>query len=292
MPELEWTRFFPEAVADAIQKRAERLTEVRLRAGWETQLKTPEDETWVPPVLAPEEIRRIAIDMMENSYYACENQLANGYFTMRCGCRVGVAGAFSENGGQYALNAIGSMCIRIARERKGCAQELFEHVERENGISNALIISPPGLGKTTLLRDLARLISESGRIVGIADERGEIAAARVGVPKMDVGARTDVIDGCRKHIAMRNLIRSMAPEVILTDEIGDARDRIAVREAARRGVNVIATAHARDMDDLSRGSLRELLQDGLFEYVFVLSERPGNIGAIWKRNTQEGYRQI
>ncbi len=292
MPELEWTRFFPEAVADAIQKRAERLTEVRLRAGWETQLKTPEDETWVPPVLAPEEIRRIAVDMMENSYYACENQLANGYFTMRCGCRVGVAGTFSENGGQYALNAIGSMCIRIARERKGCAQELFEHVERENGISNALIISPPGLGKTTLLRDLARLISESGRIVGIADERGEIAAARFGVPKMDVGARTDVIDGCRKHIAMLNLIRSMSPEVILTDEIGDARDRIAVREAARRGVNVIATAHARDMDDLSRGSLRELLQDGLFEYVFVLSERPGNIGAIWKRNAQEGYRRI
>ena len=166
MPDLEWTRFFPETVADAIQKRAERLTEVRLRAGQEIQLKTPEDETWVPPVLTPEEIRRIAVDMMENSYYACENQLASGYFTMRCGCRVGVAGAFSENGDQYALNAIGSMCIRIARERKGCAQELFEHVGRENGISNALIISPPGLGKTTLLRDLARLISESGRIVG------------------------------------------------------------------------------------------------------------------------------
>ena len=91
---------------------------------------------------------------------------------------------------------------------------------------------------------------------------------------MDVGARTDVIDGCRKHIAMLNLIRSMSPEVILTDEIGDARDRIAVREAARRGVNVIATAHARDMDDLSRGSLRELLQDGLFEYVFGTVRAP------------------
>ena len=292
MPELEWTRFLPEAVADAIQKRAERLTEVRLRAGRETQLKTPEDEAWVPPVLTPEEIRRIAVDMMENSYYACENQLARGYFTMRDGCRVGVAGAFSENGDQYALSAIGSMCIRIARERKGCARKLFECVKSENGISNALIISPPGLGKTTLLRDLARLISESGRIVGIADERGEIAAARFGVPRMDVGARTDVIDGCRKHIAMLNLIRSMSPEVILTDEIGDERDRIAVLEAVRRGVNVIATAHARDMDDLSRGSRQELLRDGLFEYVFVLSDRPGNISAIWKRDAREGYRMI
>lgn len=292
MRELEWTRFLPDTVADAIRKRAERLTEVRLRAGRETQLKTPEDETWVSPVLSPEEIRRIAVDMMENSYYACENQLAHGYFTMRDGCRVGVAGAFSENGDQYVLSAIGSMCIRIARERKGCARELFECVRSENGISNVLIISPPGLGKTTLLRDLARLISESGRIVGIADERGEIAAARFGVPKMDVGVRTDVIDGCRKHIAMLNLIRSMSPEVILTDEIGDERDRIVVREAMRRGVNVIATAHARDMDDLSRGSLRELLRDGSFEYVFELSERPGNISAIWKRNAREGYRRI
>lgn len=292
MPERCWMRFLPDELrAQAALEMAE-LTELRLRAGRPAQLVSGIRRRFTETIVSPERLREIAVGMMEFSYYARESELSQGYFTLRDGCRVGVSGAFSASGGGYRLASIGSLCIRIARERPGCAQEILNCVLKDGRLSGALILSPPGMGKTTLLRDLARLLSMRNYIVAIADERGEIAALQNGAPSLDVGPGTDVIDGCPKHLAIAYLIRSMAPEVLIADELGNRRDPEAVCEAARQGVAVIASAHAGTLSDLARGAHAMLLHSGAFEYVFALGGRPGKTVAGWKRNARGEYESM
>ena len=161
------------------------------------------------------------------------------------------------------MRAIGSACIRVAREVRGCAEEAVAQMLAADA-RGMLLLSRPGLGKTTMLRDAARLLSERGFSVGIADERHELAACMDGVPTLDVGARSDVADGCPKSLAMERLVRSMAPDVIVTDEIGNARDAQVLRETARRGVRLVASAHASGFGDLRGGMLGALAKEGVF----------------------------
>lgn len=223
-----------------------------------------------------------------HSLYAWEEEIKNGFITIPGGHRVGLAGqAVVRQGQVQVLKDIASLNIRIAREVKGCADGVLPYLIDGQRVLSALIISPPGCGKTTLLRDVARQCSDGvrklhlpGINVGIVDERGEIAACVEGVPTLDVGLRTDVLDSCPKAEGLLMLIRAMAPQLLITDELGRAQDVVAVKEAARSGVAVIASAHGLDPVTLrQRPHVGELLACGVFRRFIVLSRRHG-VGTV------------
>lgn len=223
----------------------------------------------------------------KNSLYAFEQELKMGFLTIAGGHRVGLAGQTIIDQGQVkTLKNISSLNIRIAREIKGCADMVIPYLfSKEERIVSTLVISPPCCGKTTLLRDLIRQISTGshtrpGVQVGVVDERSEIAACRNGIPTVDLGIRTDVMDGCPKANGMLMLIRSMSPMVVATDELGRAEDVRAVREALNAGVRVLATVHGRDVDEvLQRPYVGELIQQNFFERYVILSDKP-RVGTV------------
>lgn len=234
-----------------------------------------------------EDINTILQLISKNSLYAFEQEMKMGFLTILGGHRVGLAGqAIVEHGEIKAFKNISSLNIRIAREIKGCADEVLPYlIGVGKRIVSTLIISPPCCGKTTLLRDLVRQISSGSRYlpgmqVGVVDERSEIAACKNGVPTVDLGMRTDVIDGCPKAQGMLLLIRSMSPRVVATDELGRAEDVYAVQEALHAGVSVIATVHGLDREEvLQRPYVRELLEKQYFSRYVVLSDTP-RIGTV------------
>ena len=227
--------------------------------------------------------------MSKNSLYAFEQELKMGFLTIHGGYRVGLAGqAIVDNGEIKSLKNISSLNIRIAREIKGCGHDVMPYLMAEGKrIVSTLVISPPCCGKTTLLRDLIRLISTGsidfpGLQVGVVDERSEIGACKNGIPTVDLGPRTDILDGCPKANGMLMLIRSMSPSVIATDELGRAEDLYAMREALHAGVSVLATVHGRNSDEvLHRPYVGELIREKYFERYIVLNDRP-RVGTIEK----------
>ena len=259
----------------------ESVSNVRLRAGQAVRAEWAGGDALLGDPIDRNTLSSIVSEAMEHSLYAWEDELGEGYFTLPGGSRVGVAGRFRRENGRVYLAAIGSVCVRAARAFPGCAREAVEAIAQGGRLSSAVVLAPPGLGKTTLLRDAARLLSAKGFRVGIADERGEIAACRNGIPAFDVGERTDVIDGIPKAEAMRRLVRSMSPDVVITDEIGCARDAREIREASRMGVCVIASAHASGVEDaLRRPSLCGLMRDFTFRRAVTLGGNPGRIAEI------------
>lgn len=229
--------------------------------------------------------------LTQHSLYTFEEELKRGFITVTGGHRVGLAGrTLVEQGKVKHLKDIAGFNLRLAREWKGVGSGVLPYLidPLNHTVRHTLIISPPQLGKTTLLRDLTRLISSGGiaegapRIsykVGVVDERSEIAACVKGVPRFDLGPRTDVLDGCPKAEGMMMLIRSMSPEVLIVDEIGRPEDAAAVHEALHAGISVIATAHGRDPEDVRRRPiLKELLAAGVFQRLVLLERKPGGKG--------------
>lgn len=268
----------PKSLVESIAACNESLLELRLRAGKPMQLVYFNGDRFCGDPISVDTLRKIVLAMMENSYYMKEDELSKGFFTMTNGFRVGVCGTyFSTNGQLSGLRAIGSICVRIAREQKGCAEPLIRHIVHSDAVASALILSQPGMGKTTLLRDAARIISEMGYTVGIADERHELAACCDGVPTLDIGPRSDVADGCAKGQAVERLVRSMAPNVIVMDEIGNDSDIHALQEAAHRGISLLATAHAGSFSDAEHGEIGRLLREKIFDYLVLMGNTPGKI---------------
>lgn len=268
----------PETAARRISAQREALTEVRLRAGRPVNLAWPGGDALVGKAIDVGHLRAIAAALMDHSVYAREGELAQGFFTMGDGCRVGVCGRCVSDGERERMTDIGSLCVRVARAVPGCADALIQPLRDPCGLRSALILSPPGMGKTTMLRDAARQLSEVGYAVAIADERHELAACRCGVPTLDVGPRTDVLDGGLRARGVRLMIRAMAPDVIVVDEIGDERDAEALSDASRCGVAVLASAHADSFATaMSRPCLRRVLECGAFQSVVLLGNRPGTI---------------
>ena len=273
----------PAEAGEALAARAEDVRELRLRAGRPVQLRCASGEWLSRAPLKADELDRILDALMDYSRYAREAELREGFFTLSDGCRVGVCGRLVWDGERVTgMAEAGSLCLRFARAVPGCADVVWPRLLDRDGLPfSTLILSPPGLGKTTLLRELARRLSEEGRNVCIADERHELAACHRGVPTLDVGPRTDVMDGCPKAAAIPRMLRAAAPEVIIADEIGGAADAAALAEAVRCGVRVIASAHAGGFRQLYR---REGLAglDGVFELGALLGGAPGHIAEIRK----------
>lgn len=240
------------------------------------------------------------LDLISNhSLYTMEEELRRGFITVRGGHRIGISGKAVLQGGRVKhIGDITGFNIRLAREIKGAGKQVLPQLldPLSHTVSDTLIISPPGRGKTTLIRDLARLISEgdwpsarsnwSALKVGIVDERSELAASHRGVPSFDVGPRTDVLDGCPKAEGMMMMIRSMSPDVIIVDEIGTIEDAQAIQEAVHAGIRVLATAHGTSLDDVSnRPALQQLLRAGIFARFVVLDglAPAGTVEGIYNR---------
>lgn len=239
-------------------------------------------------------LNHILQNITQFSLYAVEEELRRGYITIAGGHRVGVAGriVLDSEGRVKSIRSISSLNIRIARAVPGVATPLRAYLaRRKDGMPySALILSPPQCGKTTLIRDIARQWSENLVVrrqvptkVAIVDERSEIAGCIEGIPQFSLGPRVDVLDGCPKAEGMLMAIRSLSPDVLVTDEIGRADDAIAVLEALYSGVTVIATAHAFSLEDWRRRPhMEDLFQSRAFARYVLLSRAagPGTIEAI------------
>lgn len=230
-----------------------------------------------------EDMKETLSRMSRYSMYALEEELRNGFFTIQGGHRVGVAGrTVCEQGRILSFRNICSLNIRVARQKKGCARELLPWLIQGDSIYNTLLLSPPGIGKTTMLRDCIRLLSEGskalpGQKIGVVDERSEIAASFLGVVQNDLGDRTDVLDACPKAEGMRLLLRSMSPQILAVDELGGREDCLAVEEALHCGCRILGTMHARDAEELrEKMYLSEWLAKGFFgRFVLLALENDG-----------------
>lgn len=223
--------------------------------------------------------------LCRHSLYSFQDQLIKGFITAKGGHRAGICGtAVLKNGEVTAVRDISAINIRIAREIKGAASKLYENLFK-NGPEGTLIASPPAGGKTTLLRDLARMFSYSGYRVTVVDERGEIAACAESFHGNDLGPLCDVLDGYPKHIGISFAVRTLNPDVIICDEVGDLEDIAALAESLKTGVPVVISAHAYDFDELlKRRVLSDIVREGFVKNIVLLygNENPGKIKRIVK----------
>lgn len=240
--------------------------------------------------IQPGDIKETIEYISSFSLYAYEDEIRQGFITVQGGHRIGLAGkVILEQGRVKSVKHISFINIRMSHEKKGCGTEIMPYIYEGNQICHTLIISPPGCGKTTLLRDLVRMISNGfrnhpGVSVGVVDERSEIGACYRGVPQNDVGIRTDILDCCPKAEGMLMLIRSMSPAVIAVDEIGKREDIDALAYVMNCGCQMLATVHGASVDDVkNKPVLRKLVEEKLFKRFIVLSGReiPGTIESIF-----------
>ena len=261
-----------QALALPAQER-ERAEELRLRCGWPMAAVFPEGE--VPlggRKIVTQDLELLLEIASRASVHAVLSQLREGYLTIEGGHRLGLCGtAVLENGQMRNLRSLSSVSIRIARQRPGAALPLLSGLMEGGRLCSTLIAAPPGMGKTTLLRDLVRCISDGEGTpplrVGLADERGEVAALYGGVPQLRVGRRTDVIEGCPKAQGAMLLLRAMNPQVLAMDEITAPEDVGALLTAAGCGAVLLATAHG-EGDELTRRPLyRTMLEERIFQRV-------------------------
>ena len=234
--------------------------------------------------------RRELMETMEYiagySLYAYEDELRQGFLTIQGGHRVGVAGKIlMEQGRIKSIRYISFLNVRLAHQVEGCADKVIPYIVEKGEVCHTLIISPPCCGKTTLLRDVIRQISNGnawceGKNVGVVDERSEIGGAYQGVPQNDLGMRTDVLDCCPKAEGMMMLIRSMLPEVVAVDEIGDYGDIKAIESVLNCGCRLIATVHGSSIDDIKKKPLLEkMVQEHVFDRYIILNGRK-KIGTV------------
>lgn len=295
------SQYLPEKIKSAIKginrSSFNELEEIRIRSGlplmcvfsgydrFVCREGVLSDDSQNSIIVSPEEVKDIFYLLCEHSIYAYQEDICRGFITLKGGHRAGICGTVVYEGDRIkGLRDISSISIRLSHQLKGCAGEVFKCIIRgSQDIYNTLILSPPRCGKTTLLRDLSRLISRGlgsetfpGLRTAVIDERSELAASFRGMPQNDLGPRTDILDGCRKSEGIEIVLRSMAPHVIVVDELGLSRDADAVKMAWNAGVRIIATAHAFGLDDFKdRLGVGQLASKEGFERIILLGMKNG-----------------
>lgn len=284
----EILRYFPNKIyqifSNLLQENpqiANELQEIRIRVDKPIILKLREKDLILQYNILQAEILQIVERLCENSIYAYKNQICEGFITIKGGHRVGLTGScVIENGKITNIKYISSLNIRIAREVKNCSTRILrEIIDIENKtIYNSIIVAPPGRGKTTILRDIIRRLSDGieeinfrGKTCGVVDERGEIAAMYKGAPQNDVGIRTDIIENVSKNKGIHMLIRTMAPEIIACDEIGSKEDVEAIHYALYSGVKGIFTMHGKNVEDIKNNKhIYELIENREIQKIIFL----------------------
>ena len=284
----EILRYFPNKIyqifSNLLQenpKVANELQEIRIRVDKPIILKLREKDIILQYNILQTEILQIVERLCENSIYAYKNQICEGFITIKGGHRVGLTGScVIENGKITNIKYISSLNIRIAREVKNCSTRILrEIIDIENKtIYNSIIVAPPGRGKTTILRDIIRRLSDGieeinfrGKTCGVVDERGEIAAMFKGTPQNDVGIRTDIIENVSKNKGIHMLIRTMAPEIIACDEIGSKEDVEAIHYALYSGVKGIFTMNGKNVEDIKNNKqIYELIENREIQKIVIL----------------------
>jgi len=274
----------------------EKVQEIRLRIGKPLILVYDNEERLLPTgvstryLITKEEIRETLEYISHYSLYAYEHEMRQGFITIEGGHRVGVMGkAILEGNKVKNLQYISSVNIRMSHEILGCADKVMPYITKNRQVCHTLVISPPCCGKTTLIRDLIRQISDGNRYVkgctvGVVDERSEIGGCYLGVAQNQLGMRTDVLDCCPKAEGMIMLIRSMAPQVIAVDEIGSPEDVHAIEYAMQCGCKMIASVHGLSMAEAAdKPVLGRLIRERRFERYIILGneKRPGEVREVY-----------
>lgn len=279
------------------------LQEIRIRSDKPLVVQIGKKEIICEYTPNKEDLKTILQRISNYSIYAFEEEIKKGYITIKGGHRIGICGrCVIEKDEVKTIKNIASLNIRICREVIGCSDSLMSFVFKNNAVINTIIISPPKCGKTTLIRDMVRNISDGinkeafiGKKVCIIDERSEIGACYNGVPQLKVGLRTDILDSCPKSEGIMMAIRSMSPDVIVCDEIGTYKDMDSILFALNSGVNLITTIHGYGVEDLySRPVFKEIIENKVFQRAIVLSCKNGagtvecvydftNKSVIWER---------
>jgi stage III sporulation protein AA len=270
------------------------MEEIRIRVMKRVEVIISGKPVFLSYVTTYEDSINLLNELSHYSIYTLEEELKKGYITVRGGHRVGLSGrVITEDGRVKAIRDVTSFNIRIAKEKVGIAERYVPYLFQEKWM-NTLIIGPPQTGKTTLLRDFARVISSGfqhieSRKVGIVDERSEIAGCVKGVPQHQLGERIDVLDACPKAEGMMMMIRSMSPDVLIVDEIGTKEDAEAVMEAVHAGVQLFVTVHGYRVSELlKRPTLKMLIESNVFDRFIELSRKdgPGTVQQILNQHGQ------
>ena len=297
----EILKVLPKYISNEIIKLncSQSITEIRLRTKSKVILICINREIVLDCIVTTNAILEVLLNVSKNSIYAIQNDINNGFVIIRGGHRIGISGEVVYVDGKIKnIKNICSLNIRVARQIYGCADKVLPEIIEDGKINNTLIISPPGCGKTTLIRDIIRQISNGipsmkfkGKNVSLIDERGEIASVYEGVASLDVGVRTDIMSNVTKATGMKMMIRSMAPNVIATDEIGKQEDIVAIKEAILSGVNVIFTMHGDSITSIIKNKdIKELLDLNIFSKIIILSngKTPGIIEKVYDTNKLGG----
>lgn len=282
----EIIRILPEKISSEVRAYINEgnIQEIRIKIGKPIILILSNEEKVLDYIATNEEMRGILVKISNYSLYAYEEEIKQGYITIKGGHRVGIAGeCVISNGEIRTIKNISSLNIRISKAVVGSSNKIMPIITGCDRIYNTIIISPPKCGKTTILRDIAKNISNGmytlglkGKKVVIIDERSEVAACYNGVPQMNVGIRTDVLDNCLKNTGMIMAIRSLSPDVLICDEIGTLGEVEALNMAFNSGVNIVVTVHGFDIEDIySRKVFKELIDESIIERVVILSSRKG-----------------
>lgn len=309
-------QFFPgelrEMLAGVPESIYARIIELRLRINQPLELNCGGELFWLKSnggvcsqpgqafMVSPQLLKKVIGSITTGSFYALEEEISQGYLALPGGHRVGFCGRMILNSGQIKyLRNISSLNFRIAREIRGIARPLLPLLWRDGRVLKTLILSPPACGKTTLLREIIRELSSGvaqlaipALHIGLVDERSEISGSYQGIAQLDVGPHTDILDGCPKTIGVYLLLRSMNPQLIVTDEIGRHEDAALMEDIINAGISFIATAHARDIAEaMHRPGLKKLLDSGTVERLVILSNRLG-IGTVESVTAGAGGQEL
>lgn len=284
--EDEILRVLPINIANEVKSflLKDSIQEIRIKVNKPVIINLSSKEVILNSIVTLDDIKQILVRVSNYSLYAYEEEIKQGYITIKGGHRIGIAGECVLSQGEVrTIRNISSLNIRICREVKGCSNEVMKFITENNRVFNTLIVSPPKCGKTTILRDIARNISNGmpinslmGKKVSIIDERSEIASCFNGIPQLDVGIRSDILDNCLKKDGMIMAIRSLSPDILICDEIGTDGDMEALNMAFNSGVNIIVSIHGYSIEDIYRRRIfKDLLENSILDRIIVLSNKNG-----------------